>query len=206
MLGADSDSERASSIDDYKITCMQFISDISSDYKGWVERYSLPEEESKFRMGMIEEMMKTTSDWIAKYGSSIKKIDIIKDDGINKMAESTAGYPFEFMVNVDGQSRYVHGGAGQIKLEVVARVRENRKARIVWYNKEQFAQILSSAPVRVREDLVNFDPKDDLREPVILDASACRPSDVISITITAEEVSAEGGAEKRGVTTLLRIK
>lgn len=205
MFGADFESERATSIDDYKITCIQFIDDISNDYNAWVERYNLAEEERNFRRNAIAEVVKTTNEWIGKFGDTIKKIDIIKDDGINKMAEFTAGYPFEFMINVDDQSRYVHHQAGQIKLNVKARARANRHVKISYYSKDQFAQILASAKVLVNESLVNFTPKEALDDFVILDASACQSSDVISITIAAEEVS-DIGVEKRGLTTLFRIK
>jgi len=206
MFSADFESEKASSIDDYKITCIQFISDISDDYKAWVDRYNLAEEERNFRKSAIDQVVKTTNEWIGQFGDSIKKIDIIKDDGINKMAESTAGYPFEFIINVDNQSRYVHNQAGQIKLNVKARARENRRVKISHYSKEQFVQILASAKVSVNESLVNFNAKEVLDDFVILDASACKPSDVISLTITAEEVSDNVQVEKRGLTTLLRIK
>jgi len=206
MFGSDFESERATSIDDYKITCIQFIADISDDYKDWVDRYNLAEEERNFRKSAIDQVVKTTNEWIGKFGDSIKRIDIIKDDGINKMAEFTAGYPFEFMVNVDNQSRYVHHQSGQIKLNVKAKGRENRQVKISHYSRDQFVQILSSANVSVNESLVNFSPKEVLDDFVILDASACKPSDVISITITTEEVSDNFGVEKRGLTTLFRIK
>lgn len=206
MFGADFESERATSIDDYKITCIQFIADISDDYKDWVDRYNLAEEERKLRKSTIDQFVNTTNEWIGKFGDSIKKIDIIKDDGINKMAEATAGYPFEFMVSVDSQSRYVHHHAGQIKLNVKARARENRQVKISHYSKDQFLQILSSEKVSINESLVNFSPKEVLDDFVVLDASACKPADVISVTITAEEVSDNVQVEKRGLTTLLRIK
>lgn len=206
MFAADFDSERATSIDDYKITCIQFIDDISDDYKDWVDRYRLPEEERKFRRNVIDEVVKTTNEWIGKFGDSIKKIDIIKDDGINKMAEFTAGYPFEFMINVDEQTRYVHHQQGEIKLNIKAKARENRQVKISYYSKEQFVQILSSARVSVNESLVNLNPNAVLDDFVVLDASACTPSDIISITITAEELSDNVQVEKRGITTLFRIK
>ena len=206
MFATDFGSERATSIDDYKITCIQFIDDLSDDYKDWVDRYRLPEEERKFRRNAIEEVVKTTNDWIGKFGNSIKKIDVIKDDGINKMAESTAGYPFEFMINVDDQSRYVHHEQGQIKLNIKAKARENRQVKISRYSKEWFVQILSSANVSVDENPVNFAPKEVLDDFVILDAGACKPSDIISITITVEEVSDNVQVEKRGLSTIFRIK
>ncbi len=206
MFATDFGSERATSIDDYKITCIQFIDDLSDDYEAWVDRYRLPEEERKFRKNAIQEVVKTTNEWIGKFGNSIKKIDVIKDDGINKMAEFTAGYPFEFIVNVDGQSRYVHHEQGQIKLNIKAKARENRQVKISRYSKEWFVQILSSANVSVNENLVNFVPKEVLDDFVILDASACKPSDIISITITVEEVSDNVQVEKRGLSTIFRIK
>ncbi len=206
MFATDFGSERATSIDDYKITCIQFIDDLSDDYEAWVDRYRLPEEERKFRKNAIQEVVKTTNEWIGKFGNSIKKIDVIKDDGINKMAEFTAGYPFEFIINVEGQSRYVHHERGQIKLNIKAKARENNRVKISRYSREQFVQILSSANVSVNESLVNFVPKQVLDDFVILDASACRPSDIISITITVEEVSDNVQVEKRGLSTVFRIK
>ena len=206
MFATDFGSERATSIDDYKITCIQFIDDLSDDYEAWVDRYRLPEEERKFRKNAIQEVVKTTNEWIGKFGNSIKKIDVIKDDGINKMAEFTAGYPFEFIVNVEGQSRYVHHDQGQIKLNIKAKARENRQVKISRYSKEWFVQILSSANVSVDENPVNFAPKEVLDDFVILDASACKPSDIISITITVEEVSDNVQVEKRGLSTIFRIK
>ncbi|MGH9910555.1 MAG: hypothetical protein ACRD32_07940 [Nitrososphaerales archaeon] len=206
MFGADFESERATSIDDYKITCIQFIEEISSDYKDWVDRYKLAENESVLRKSSIDKVVETTNAWIGKYGDTIKKIDIIKDDGINKMAEFTAGFPFEFNIYVEEQSRYVHAPVGLIKLDVKAKPREDRKIRIAYWTRDQFVQLLSSCQVSVGEDQVYLQPKDVLNEYVILIANTCKPTDIISITIAAEEVTDEFGGEKRGLTTLIRIK
>jgi hypothetical protein len=206
MFGADFESERASSIDDYKITCIQFIEDISFDYKEWVDRYNLPEEENVSRKKSIDKVVETTNEWIGKYGNTIKKIDVIKDDGINKMAEFTAGFPFYFNIYVEDQSRYVHASLGQLQLNVKAKPREERKIRIAYWMKEQFVQLLSSCNVSVDKNQIDFQPKDTLDEYVVLDASSCKPTDIISITIAAEEVSENFGGEKRGLTTLIRIK
>ena len=48
-----------------------------------------------------------TNEFIFKYGDTIKKIDIIMNDGINKMAETTAGYPFKYDIFVNNASRYI---------------------------------------------------------------------------------------------------
>ncbi len=84
--------------------------------------------------------------------------------------------------------------------------RENRRVRISHYSKGQFVQILCSTRASVNETLVNFDGKTVLDDFVVLDVSECKPTDVISITITAEEVSDDVVVEKRGFTTLIRIK
>jgi len=206
MFGADFESGRATSIDDYKITCIQFIEDISSDYKDWVVRYNLPEEESVSRKNSIDKVVETTNEWIGKYGNTIKKIDIIKDDGINKMAEFTAGFPFDFNVYVEDQSRYVHVPAGQIKLNVKAKPHEGMKIRLAYWVQDQFVQLLTSCNSSVDMNKVDLQPKDVLNEYVLLDASSCKPADIVSITIVAEEVSENFGGEKRGLTTLIRIK
>jgi len=38
----DENSERAMNVDSYRITCIDFIKDISHDYLAWVDRYKLP--------------------------------------------------------------------------------------------------------------------------------------------------------------------
>ncbi|MBE44457.1 MAG: hypothetical protein CMO16_04680 [Thaumarchaeota archaeon] len=206
MFAADFESERANSIDDYKITCIQFIEDISSDYKDWVDRYNLSKEENTTRKKSIDKVVETTNEWIGKYGNTIKKIDIIKDDGINKMAEFTAGFPFNFDIFIEDQSRYVFTPAGKIKLNVKAKPRDKRKIRITYWIKEQFVQLLSSCLASVDIDQIDFRPKDVLDECIMLDISSCKTTEIISITITAEEVSDNFGGDKRGLTTLIRIK
>ena len=95
MFAADTGSERATSIEDYQNTCTEFITDISRDYMDWVDRYQLGEQETARRKAAIRSIVKTTNDWIVKYGNTIKKVDIVMNDGVNKMAENTAGYPFK---------------------------------------------------------------------------------------------------------------
>ena len=86
-------------IKNYQNTCSEFIKDLSLDYLAWVDRYNLNEEETKRRKKNINEIVLKSSDIIFKFGDTIKKIDIIMNDGINKMAENTAGYPFFFLHN-----------------------------------------------------------------------------------------------------------
>ena len=43
----DENSERAPNVDSYRITCIDFIKDISHDYLAWVDRYKLRSEERR---------------------------------------------------------------------------------------------------------------------------------------------------------------
>ncbi len=197
------DNERASKIDDYKITCIQFIESISNDYKDWVYRYNLPEEEHNFRIGMIDYVVKTTNSWIAKYGDTIRKIDIIKDDGLSKMAGFTAGYPFKFHIYVNDQELYAIHNAGKIRLDIVAEARDDRKVRVTSLRRGEFASLLSSAEVRLEYD--TFCASKTIHDHLTLDATNAKPSDIISITLAVEELSNDLQIDKRGLSVIIRI-
>ena len=116
MITPDNGSRHAGSVEDYQNTCAEFIVDISKDYKDWVDRYQLSEEETQSRKATIDNIVQMTIEWIYRYCETIKKIDIVMNDGINKMAENTAGYPFNFEVNVNKMRRYAMHSVGQVKL------------------------------------------------------------------------------------------
>ncbi|MGV8107190.1 MAG: hypothetical protein ACP5OH_05410, partial [Nitrososphaerota archaeon] len=67
MFATDSSSERATSIEDYQHTCTEFITDISRDYKDWVDRYQLSNEESSKRKESIDNVVTTTNNWIRNF-------------------------------------------------------------------------------------------------------------------------------------------
>ena len=58
------DSERATNVDSYRITCIDFIKDISKDYLAWVDRYKLPEEEDRKRRTEISAIIERTDEWM----------------------------------------------------------------------------------------------------------------------------------------------
>jgi hypothetical protein len=53
MITPDNGSRNAGSVEDYQNTCAEFIVDISKDYKDWVDRYQLSEEETQSRKATI---------------------------------------------------------------------------------------------------------------------------------------------------------
>ena len=66
MFAADTGSERATSVEDYQNTCTEFIVDISRDYMEWVDRYQLGEQETARRKSVINNIVKTTNDWMVR--------------------------------------------------------------------------------------------------------------------------------------------
>ena len=80
------ESERTDNVIDYKRTCIDFIEDISGSYLEWVDYYKLPEDEDKKRRSDISAIIEKTNTWLAKVPTSIKAVDVIMNDGIQKMA------------------------------------------------------------------------------------------------------------------------
>lgn len=205
MFAADTGSDRATSIEDYQNTCAEFITDISKDYKDWVDRYQLHEAESKSRKTSIDNIVKTTNEWIVRYADTIKKVDIVMNDGVSKMAENTAGYPFKFEVLVNNMTRYTFHPIGEVKVNVRATPREGRLARIGNYQKNQLLLINSSSSVDFAVSSESLKGIDILNDYVVIDAKNCQKYDLISATIIVEESNGNSVTESRGYTNLILI-
>ncbi len=206
MFAADSGSERATSIEDYQNTCTEFITDISRDYMDWIDRYQLGEQETARRKGVINQIVKTTNDWIVKYRTTIKKVDIVMNDGVNKMAENTAGYPFQFDVLVNRMRRFTTHPVGEVRVNIKATPRPGRLARIGNYQKNQLLLINSSSPVSFSISKESMKGADILDDYIIIDANNCQSHDLISLTSVVEEVEkGEYVTESRGYTTIILL-
>ena len=203
MFASDRDSERATSIEDYQNTCTEFIQDISKDYLDWVERYQLPKNEENRRNKEIGDIVTKTNDWIFKFGYTIKKIDIIMNDGISKMAETTAGYPFQIDVSSNSQKRYIIHEKKSVKLNLRAFPRQLRRVRVCNYDKDNVFLLSSSNKVDVKYSNTSFEPSDLLDEFIIINPIQVDDEEVISITIKVEELENDVVMESRGYTTLL---
>jgi hypothetical protein len=203
MFASDTGSERATSIEDYQSTCINFILDISRDYKDWVDRYELSERESYLRKQIIDSVVNNTNTWISQYGNTIRKVDIIMNDGVSKMAENTAGYPFSLSISLNGQTRYVSHPIGSIKLCVKAIPRDNKGVRLGSYSKENYFQLSSSAELSYHVSQESFKKSDILDDFITLDATKCSGGDLISITVIVDELADEFVSESRGYTTLI---
>ncbi|MGC2683613.1 MAG: hypothetical protein WA323_17280 [Candidatus Nitrosopolaris sp.] len=205
MFAFDTGSDRANNVEDYQNTCAEFIVDISRDYKDWVDRYQLNEAETISRKATIDKLVQTTNEWIYKYSDTIKKIDIVMNDGITKMAENTAGYPFDFQVSVNKMQRYTIHHIGQIKLNVTARPREARLARMANYQKDELLLINSSSPVNFNVSNESFKGADILDDYFVIDGSRCQRNDLISVTVIVEEFHQDYVTERRGYSTLILL-
>ncbi len=205
MFATDSSSERATSIEDYQNTCMEFINDISRDYKDWVDRYQLSSEESSKRKDSIDNVVNTTNSWIRNFCNTIKKVDIVMNDGINKMAENTASYPFHFEVSISSMKRYAKHGRGSIPLRVNAIPQEGRMVRLGKYSKNELFLISSSCPVLNSVSGESMNTVDILDDYITLDTSKCEKGSIISITIIVEEVKDDYVSESRGYSTVIMI-
>jgi hypothetical protein len=205
MFATDSGSERATSIEDYQNTCTEFIADISRDYMDWIERYQLGEQETARRKATINNIVKTTNEWIVKYGTTIKKVDIVMNDGVNKMAENTAGYPFQLEVLVNKMRRFTIHPVGEIEVNVKATPRSGRQVRIGNYQKDQLLLINSSSPVIFSVSNESMKGVDILDDYIIINANGCHRHDLISLTSVVEEVQDDHVTESRGYTTIVLL-
>jgi hypothetical protein len=206
MFASDGGSERATSIEDYQNTCSEFIIDISKDYRDWVDRYQLGEDEDAKRKGAINSIVKTTNDWMTRFGNTIKKVDIIMNDGVNKMAESTAGYPFKFDVSVNNVSRYAMHPVGEVRVNIKALPKKDgRLVRVGNYQKDQLLLVNSSSPVECTLSKESMKGADILDDYIIINARGCQKYDVISLTTVVEEIEGDYVAESRGYTTLILL-
>lgn len=204
-MRTDESSERANSVDDYKVTCMSFIEDISKDYLAWVDRYQLQPAEDKIRREQIASVIQRTNEWIAKVSQTIKGVDVVMNDGIQKMAESTAGRPFQLGAFVNKQSGYTSAKPGIIDINVKAAGRPGRKTKIIEHYKGQQFRLESTAPVFIDEANIPQEEFDLMDVHLYLDATQAKQRDLVSFTVTIAEMENGVEMDKRGVSTIIHI-
>ena len=200
------ESERTDDVGSYKATCADFVRDISADYLAWVDYYKLPPDEDARRRAEIDATIRRTSEWIARVPTTIKGVDVVMNDGIQKMAEATAGWPFELGVYVSGMSGYTAARPGVIDVNVKAGGRGGRAVRLGFHFKDDRFRLESTGAARLVEEglpLGEFRPMD---ARLGLDASGCSAGDVVSFTVTVEEVG-DGGqvTDRRGASTMVHL-
>jgi len=204
-MRTDDESERTDNVNDYKITCIDFIKDISHDYEAWVDYYKLPEEEDKRRRAGIRATIERTNEWIAKVAQTIKAVDVVMNDGIQKMAESTAGKPFAIGVFVNGKSSYTNAKAGIIDVNVKSSGREGRKTKLGFHFKDDRFRIESTCGAFLEEANLPAQEFDLMDINLKLHAENAQQRDVISFTVTISEMNNDLEFDRRGITTIIHI-
>lgn len=205
-MRTDDASERTDDVDVYRRTCIEFIESISHDYEDWVDYYKLPDEEQGRRKAAIHAIIPRTGEWIAKVAQTIKAVDVVMNDGIQKMAESTAARPFPIGVFVNKTASYAEAGPGIIEVNVKASGREGRKARLGFHFQADRFRIESTCGAYIEEDGLPLGEFEMMDLTLKLHAENAKRRDVISFTVTVCEVD-ESGTEldKRGLTTIVHI-
>lgn len=204
-LRTDDASERTDNVDEYKRTCIDFIEDISHDYEAWVDYYKLPEDEDKRRRAGIRATITRTNEWIAKVAQSIKAVDVVMNDGIQKMAESTAGKPFEISVFVNHKSGYTETSPGIIDVNVKGSGRKGRKMKLGFHFKSDRFRIESTCGAYLDETNLPNEEFEMMDIYLKLHTENAKQRDVVSFTVTVSEF--ENGIEfdRRGVSTIVHF-
>ena len=204
-IRTDDGSERTDNVNDYKITCIDFIKDISHDYEAWVDYYNLPEDEDKRRRAGIRATIERTNEWIAKVAQTIKAVDVVMNDGIQKMAESTAGKPFEIGVFVNGKSSYTLAKAGIIDVNVKSSGRKGRKTKLGFHFKYDRFRIESTCGAFIDDADLPSGEFDLMDIHLKLHAEKAQQRDVISFTVTVSEMEDDLEFDRRGISTIIHI-
>ena len=199
------DSERAPNVDSYRITCIDFIKDISKDYLAWVDRYKLPEEEDRKRRTEISAIIERTNEWIAKIPQSFKAVDVVMNDGTQKMAEATAGKPFQIGVFIDKKSGYTLAKPGIIDVNRKAAGKDKNKTKLASHTKEERFRIESTGKAFFDESNIPDKEYDLLDINLKLNAEECKQRDVISFTVIVSEMQNGMEIDRRGVSTVIHI-
>ena len=204
-MRTDDASLRTDNVDDYRRTCIDFIEDISHDYEAWVDYYKLPEDEDKRRRAGICATITRTNDWIAKVAQSIKAIDVVMNDGIQIMAEATAGKPLQIGVFVNHKSGYTETSPGIIDVNVKGTAREGRKMKLGFHFKDDRFRIESTCDAHFAEENLPTQEFENLDINLKLYAENAKPRDVISFTVTLSEIKNDVEFDRRGLTTIVHL-
>ena len=203
------ESERTDNVTDYKRTCIDFIEDISGSYLEWVDFYSnrneIDKDEDKKRRNEIAAIIEKTNTWLAKVPTSIKAVDVVMNDGIQKMAEATAGKPFQIGVFVNKKSEYTMAKPGIIDVHVKSIGRDGRKTKLGFHHQSQRFRIETTGKVFFDETSIPENEFDILDLHLKLDASQCKQRDVISFTVIISEMKNGVEFDRRGLSTVVHI-
>ena len=203
------ESERTDNVTDYKRTCIDFIEDISGSYLEWIDLYSnrneIDKDEDKKRRNEISAIIEKTNTWLAKVPTSIKAVDVVMNDGIQKMAEATAGKPFQIGVFVNKKSEYTMAKPGIIDVHVKSVGRDGRKTKLGFHHQSKRFRIETTGKAFFDETKVPENEFDMMDINLKLNVSECSQRDVISFTVIISEMKDGVEYDRRGLSTIVHI-
>ena len=204
-LRGEDESERTDNVTDYKRTCIDFIEDISGSYLEWVDYYKVPEDEDKKRRDEIASIIERTNTWLAKIPQSIKAVDVVMNDGIQKMAEATAGKPFQIGVFINQKSDYTMAKPGIIDVNVKASGREGRKTKLGFHHQNERFRIETTGKAFFDETNLPEDEFALMDVHLKLNTQECTQRDVVSFTVIVSEMNDGIELDRRGLSTVVHI-
>ena len=205
----DGGAERTTNVTDYKRTCIDFIEDISGSYLEWIDYYSdknqIDKDEDKKRRNEITGIVKKTNTWLAKVPTSIKAVDVVMNDGIQKMAEATAGKPFQIGVFINQKSDYTMAKPGIIDVNVKASGREGRKTKLGFHHQNERFRIETTGKAFFDETNLPEDEFALMDVHLKLNTQECTQRDVVSFTVIVSEMNDGIELDRRGLSTVVHI-
>ena len=142
-------------------------------------------------------------EWLHGAAGTIRAIDLVMNDGIQKMAEATAGRPFQLGVFVNSEAGYAIARPGVVPVRVRAAGRDGRTTRLGFHYGDARFRIDSTFGARIQEPAAA--ESGSLDAQILLDARPASAGDLVSFTVTVVEADGERETDRRGVTTLVRI-
>jgi len=127
------------------------------------------------------------------------------NNGIQKMAESTAGKPLEIGVFINQKSSYTETSPGVIDVNVKGFGRKGRKMKLGFHFKDDRFRIESTCGAYIEEYNLPLQEYDVMDIHLKLHAENAKQRDVISFTVTISEVENGIEIDRRGHTTIVHL-
>ena len=162
-------------------------------------------DEDKKRRTEISAIVEKTNTWLAKVPTTIKAVDVVMNDGIQKMAESTAGKPFQIGVFINKISEYTMAKPGIIDIHVKASGRDGRNVKLGSHAQDERFRIESTGKVFFDEENIPENEFDTMDIHLKLNAKKCVQRDVISFTVIVSEMKDGNEYDRRGLSTIIHI-
>jgi len=122
-----------------------------------------------------------------------------------KMAEATAGKPFQIGVFVNKKSEYTLAKPGIVDVNVKSAGRTGTKTKLGFHLKEQRFRIETTGKAFFDESNLPNDEFDLMDIHLKLNTEQCKQRDVVSFTVIISEMKNGQEMDRRGASTIIHI-